>query len=247
MNSMNQDLEFFEENRSCSYFENESSDIRYQYLNSCSINNYQQKLERGWRRFGKLHFVPECKNCTKCISMRIDVKNYKFSKSDRRVFSKNSNNNIKLYIRKPTISIEHLNLYDRYHKFMHNKKNWPYHRINADDYVTSYVEGSEEYAREFLYMKDDKLIGVSLVDILPKSISAIYCYYDHNYADLSIGRFSILLQIMMAKETNIPYIYLGYWIKKHYSMGYKEMYQPFEILKNRADLHEKPIWEKYTN
>ncbi|MBL3519043.1 arginyltransferase [Arcobacter lanthieri] len=244
MNIFNQDLEFFEENRSCSYFEKEISDIRYQYLYSCPILDYQKKLERGWRRFGKMHFVPECKTCTKCISMRIDVKNYIFSKSDKRVFSKNKDT--KLYIRKPTLTMEHLNLYDKYHKFMNDKKNWPYYPITVDDYAKSYVEGSSDYAREFLYMKEDKLIGVALVDILPKSISAIYCYYDHEYSDLSIGKFSILAQIKIAKELNIPYIYLGYWIKDHYSMGYKQAYQPFEVLKNRAGLNEEPIWEKYT-
>ena len=90
----------------------------------------------------------------------------------------------------------------------------------------------------------DKLIGVALVDILPKSISAIYCYYDHAYSDLSIGKFSILAQIKIAKELDIPYIYLGYWIKDHFSMGYKEAYSPFEILKNRPNLSESSIWEK---
>jgi arginine-tRNA-protein transferase len=43
----------------------------------------------------------------------------------------------------------------------------------------------------------------------------------------------------------IPYIYLGYWIKDHYSMGYKESYNPFEVLKNRASLDQDTIWEKY--
>ena len=44
---------------------------------------------------------------------------------------------------------------------------------------------------------------------------------------------------------NIPYIYLGYWIKDHYSMGYKEAYKPFEILENRATLDEATIWREY--
>ena len=44
---------------------------------------------------------------------------------------------------------------------------------------------------------------------------------------------------------NIPYIYLGYWIKDHYSMGYKEAYQPYEVLVNRASLEETPLWTKY--
>ena len=90
-------------------------------------------------------------------------------------------------------------------------------------------------------MKD---ITKSVDVFLPNSISAIYCYYDHEYSDLSIGKFSILAQIKIAKELNIPYIYLGYWIKNHFSMGYKETYSPFEILDNRASLSEMPLWKK---
>ncbi len=243
MHILNKDIEFLEEDRECSYFNDKLSDMRYKYMHSCSTNQYQSMLERGWRRFGKMHFVPECKTCTKCISMRIDVKNYKFSKSEKRVINKNTDT--KLYIRPPSMTLEHLTLYDKYHKFMNDKKDWPYSPIEPDDYRKSYVDSKEEYAKELLYMKDDKLIGVALVDILPKSISSIYCYYDHDYADLSIGKFSILAQIKIAKELNIPYIYLGYWIKDHYSMGYKEAYQPYEILVNRPNLFEETIWDKY--
>ena len=85
MQILNQDIEFLEEDRSCSYFENKISDIRYKYIYSCSTSSYQNMLERGWRRFGRMHFVPECKFCNKCVSMRIDVANYKFSKSEKRV------------------------------------------------------------------------------------------------------------------------------------------------------------------
>ena len=190
MQILNQDIEFLEENRSCSYFEDRISDIRYRYIYSCSASGYQDMLERGWRRFGRMHFVPECKTCNKCVSMRIDVANYKFSKSEKRVIAKNKDT--KLYIRPPSLTMEHLNLYDKYHRFMNDKKDWPYTPIEPDDYMKSYVEAKEEYAKEFLYVRDDKLIGVALVDILPNSISAIYCYYDHSYADLSIGKFSIL-------------------------------------------------------
>ena len=243
MHILNKDIEFLEEQRDCSYFEDQISDIRYKYMFSCPPSSYQEMLERGWRRFGKMHFVPECRSCTKCISMRIDVANYKFSKSENRVIKKNRDT--KLYIRPPSMTMEHLELYDKYHEFMNEKKNWPYSPIEANEYSKSYVEAKEDYAKEFLYMKDNELIGVALVDILPNAMSSIYCYYDHDYADLSIGKFSILAQIKIAKEMNIPYIYLGYWIKDHFSMGYKEAYKPFEVLINRPSLDEETQWVKY--
>ncbi|XPV69305.1 MAG: arginyltransferase [Halarcobacter sp.] len=243
MQSLERDVEFLEENRDCSYFENEISDIRYRYISKCTKDDYQNMLEHGWRRFGKMHFVPECKHCTKCISMRIDVKNYKFSRSEKRVFRKNMDT--KLYIQAPSLTLDHLRLYDKYHHRMNKKKDWVYSPIEPAEYDRSYVQGKDEFTKEFLYVRDNKLIGVALVDILSKSISSIYCFYDHDYDYLSIGKFSILAQIKIAKELNIPYIYLGYWIKDHLSMGYKESYTPFEVLKNRASLDEETIWEKY--
>lgn len=243
MQLLDDDIEFVEQHRECSYFDNEVSDIRYRYLQTCTVSDYQNMLEHGWRRFGKMHFVPECENCTKCISMRIDVKNYEFTRSEKRVLAKNTDT--KIYIQPPSMTLDHLKLYDKYHSFMNEKKGWNYSPIEPVEYNRSYVQGKAQYAKEFLYMRNDKLIGVALTDILPQSISSIYCYYDHDYHELSLGKFSILAQIKIAKELNVPYIYLGYWIKNHYSMGYKEAYQPFEILKNRGTLEEKSIWEKY--
>ncbi|MDX9744402.1 MAG: hypothetical protein RBT59_11320 [Arcobacteraceae bacterium] len=40
-------------------------------------------------------------------------------------------------------------------------------------------------------------------------------------------------------------MFLGYWIQNHHSMGYKEDYAPFDVLKNRPTLDEECIWEKY--
>lgn len=243
MQLLDDEIEFVENNRDCSYFDNEISDIRYRYIKNCSVEDYQNMLEHGWRRFGRMHFVPECQNCTKCISIRIDVNAYKFSKSEKRVLSKNKET--KVFIQPPSMSVEHLKLYDKYHKFMNGKKGWTYSPIEPIEYARSYVEGKASYTKEFLYMRDEKLIGVALTDVLPNSISSIYCFYDHDYESLSIGKFSILAQIKIAKQLKIPYIYLGYWIKNHFSMGYKESYQPFEILTNRVSLSEDTIWEKY--
>lgn len=238
-----QDLEFTEENKPCSYFDDRLCDIRYKYMEHCSVSQQQSMLERGWRRFGNMHFVPECKSCTACITMRIDVKNFKFSKSDKRVLNKNKNTNV--YIQKPTLSQEHLDLFNKYHAVMKEKKGWNENIIDPQEYHNSYVNGAQDFGKELLYFIDNKLVAVALLDLLPGGISSIYCYYDHDYEYLSLGRFSILAQISIAKQNNIPYVYLGYWIKDHFSMGYKEKYKPFEVLVNRPKLDEPTIWQAY--
>jgi len=236
-------LEFVEENKECSYFEDKICDIRYKYMENCTAEEQIQMLERGWRRFGNMHFVPECKNCNECKTIRIDIEKFKFSKSQKRVLNKHKNT--KVYVQKPTVTHEHIDLFNKYHRFMSEKKNWNENNIDIQDYNNSYVNGAHNFGKEILYFHEDELIGVALCDILKDGMSAIYCYYDHDYEHLSVGQFSILAQISIAKQNKIPYLYLGYWIKDHFSMGYKERYKPFEILENRPTLGENTTWSIY--
>ena len=51
MQTIDEHIEFVENNKQCSYFDNEISDIRYKFMQSCSESEYQGMLEHGWRRF----------------------------------------------------------------------------------------------------------------------------------------------------------------------------------------------------
>jgi len=236
-------LEFLEEDKPCSYFDDKLCDIRYKYMDSCTVSEQLQMLERGWRRFGNMHFVPECKTCDECKTVRIDVEKFKFSKSQRRVLNKN--NDTEVYIQKPTVTYEHINLFNKYHHHMSQKKDWHENVIDVQEYNNSYVNGAHNFGKEILYFRDSKLIGVALCDMMQEGMSAIYCFYDHDWEHLSIGQFSILAQISIAKQNKVPYLYLGYWIKDHFSMGYKERYKPFDILQNRPKLDESTVWKTY--
>ncbi len=236
-------IEVVEEDKQCPYFDDKNSDMRYKYMDKCSAEEHSSMCERGWRRFGNMHFVPECKSCNDCKTIRIDIENFQFSKGQKRVINKHKNTNV--YIQKPTISIDHLNLFDKYHSYMHDKKDWKYEPITPDGYYQSYVTGANEYGQELLYFIDEKLVAVALVDVFKNGMSAIYCYYDHDYQNLSLGKYSILAQISLAKQMKLKHLYLGYWIKDHYSMGYKEDYKPFEVLVNRPTMDEKTIWRDY--
>jgi arginine-tRNA-protein transferase len=236
--------EFIDKNETCAYFGDRPTITKYWHLEECSPTEYQGLLEHGWRRFGKLHFTPICEHCNECRSIRICVDKFKFSKSQKRVISKNKKT--KIVIQQPTFDEDKLALYNKYHKKMNEKKEWKFRPIDEKNYRASYVEGYGTFGYEFLYYDDEKLIGVAFVDILSTAMSAIYCFYDHDYAHLSIGKFSILTQIRVAKHHHIPYIYMGYWMKDHYSMGYKEAYQPFEVLKDMiTPVDDKTVWYRY--
>ena len=76
-------------------------------------------VKRGWRRFGQLFLRPNCDGCDECKSVKIDVKNYEFSKSARRVMRKNSD--IQIVIQEPEVTQEHIKLYNKCHAHQHRK------------------------------------------------------------------------------------------------------------------------------
>ena len=104
----------------CSYLDNLHTNTHYKIIDKCSINGCSELIERGYRRFGKMFFRPMCHSCNECQSIKIDVDNFTFSKSQRRVLKKGRD--LQIYIQPPTISKEHLKLFDKYHFFMKDKK-----------------------------------------------------------------------------------------------------------------------------
>jgi arginine-tRNA-protein transferase len=224
----------------CSYLENQEQTTHYKIIENCSMKHSQELIERGFRRFGKMYFRPICSGCDKCESIKIDVANYTFSKSERRVLKKARE--LTIYIQTPTLTQEHLNLFEKYHLFMHKKKGWKYNKTTADHYYNSFVTGHEEFGYEVLYFIEGKLIGVDLIDVLEDGVSSIYFYYDPDFSYLSLGKLSLLNQIKFAKKSNKKWIYLGYYVENCDSLSYKADYKPYITLKGRPNINEPYIW-----
>jgi arginine-tRNA-protein transferase len=147
-----------------------------------------------------------------------------------------------LEIREPTISDEHLQLYDKYHKYMQEKKGWEFYPVNHEAYEDLYIKGSSTFGKEVAYYIDGKLVGVDLIDLLEDGISSIYFYYDPNFRNYSLGRYSIFKEIELAKEMNKRWVYLGYSVKDNSSLNYKLNYKPHQILSQRPKIDEEAKW-----
>jgi arginyl-tRNA--protein-N-Asp/Glu arginylyltransferase len=224
----------------CSYIEGNSQKTHYKIIDECSIEMCESLILRGWRRFGKMFFRPICDECISCESIKIDVDNFTFSKSQRRTLRKNEH--IRVVVQKPRMSKEHLKLFDKYHKFKHTQRFWDYNKTNEQNYYYSFVDGAGSFGYEILYFDDKKLIGVDLIDILPFGISSIYFYYDPDYLKNSLGHYSLLKQIKIAQEYNLKWIYLGYYVKGCQSLDYKASYTPYLTLQGRPELEDDFLW-----
>ena len=76
------------------------------------------------------------------------------------------------------------------------------------------------------------LIGASLTDILEDGVSMVYSFFDPEIRKNSIGKYIILDHIEYAKQLNLPYVYLGYWVPKSNKMGYKNEFSGIEVFNN---------------
>ncbi len=225
----------------CAYLPDRKTRMYYRYIPNATKALATALIQRGWRRFGHSYFYPICQGCKECKSIRIDVKNFKPSRSQKRAIKKNKETLI--YLQKPTLTYEHIDLYNRYHKFKEQKSGWNYYEIDLQTYYEEFVVGAHDFGKEVLYFYDNKLVGVDLIDILEDGISSIYFYYDPGYAHLSLGIYSLLVQIDIAKRLGLDWIYLGYWVKGCASFAYKSSFKPHEVLEGFPALDEEPQWE----
>lgn len=233
-------LKEFRVNDKCSYLADRNQTTHYKVIEECSAAHCQELIERGYRRFGKMFFRPLCSSCDECKSIKIDVENFEFSSSQRRVIKKAAK--IKSYIQRPSISKPHLELFEKYHLFMKEKKGWDHTPSTAQGYYSSFVDGHNDFGYEVLYYLDEKLIGVDLIDVLEDGVSSIYFYYDPDYEQYSLGKLSLYNQIMFANKSQKKWIYLGYYVKDCPSLSYKSHYKPYITLDGKPDINEEPKW-----
>ncbi|MEY3090018.1 MAG: hypothetical protein RL113_334 [Pseudomonadota bacterium] len=227
----------------CAYLPGHLVRMSYKYVSHASKAFTTAVIARGWRRFGKYFFHPICNGCNACKNIRIDVKNYHYTKSQKKAIKRNTDT--KIIVQKPTLTQAHLDLYNKYHHFKQDKDGWKHRNISQREYHENFVDGAHDFGKEVLYIKDDKLIGVDLIDVLDDGISSIYFYYDPEYASLSLGTYSLLYQIQLAHILELPWIYLGYWVDGCKAFAYKPKFQPQEILDGFPPISEIPQWESW--
>src|SRR5436190_5332775 len=74
----------------CEYRPDQVSQLRQELILDLRPEDYAERLQAGWRRFGPVVFRPECPSCRLCQSLRVPVSTFKPSESQRRVWRRNS-------------------------------------------------------------------------------------------------------------------------------------------------------------
>lgn len=230
-----------EEPRTCSYLPAETASLEYRILREIAVPEYERWLEHGWRRQGMYFFRPQCPACQQCRPLRVDVQNFRPTKSQRRALNRNAD--VTLVVQPASITQEQIELFNAWHADMSVRSGWPESTTTVEGYARTFLLGEWSFASEFLYYDDGKLVGVGLIDELPESLSSVYFYHDPAWRPRSPGTFTALKEIEYAQQTGRRWLYLGYWIADCQSMAYKNRFGPHQLLEGYPELDEPPRWQ----
>jgi arginyl-tRNA--protein-N-Asp/Glu arginylyltransferase len=188
----------------------------------------------GFRRSQNIAYRPACEACEACVSARIPVARYAFSRSERRVLERNDD--LVRCMVEAEATMEQFELLRRYLEVRHAdggmaEMNWPDYVAMVED--TSVRTHVIEYRARTDGPGPGALIACVLVDALNDGLSMVYSFFDPGFEKRSLGSFMILDHVVQAGAAGIPYVYLGYWVQGSNKMAYKARYDPIELL--RAD------------
>lgn len=232
----------------CGYFTDQTASDIYSFVDwiwqefgeDVSISKmFTLYLECGFRRSGNYFYINKCKDCHECTPIRIPVEKFKPSKSQRAVFRKNQDVEIKIcYDSAEFVTEQKIQLYkkyDYYHNHGNGQPDMTYDE--AKENLTEMHNGMDQIV-DMEYWLGERLIGVGIVDFAigfdekPCAISSNYFYYDVSEEILkrSIGVFSVLKEIELCLGINAKYYYLGLFLPNCRKMNYKTNYKPYELL-----------------
>lgn len=209
-----------------------SDEFSCPYLDKMARNEYffameldhediNKLLAEGWRKFGWYYFRPACKNCSACIPLRILTSDFKPSRSQRKVMTKNQNTEMKV------CGLEFRDeIFELYKK--HSLVRFEQPSEKQDFIETHFFPSCPALQAE--YYVDGKLVAVGFLDQGSHGLSSVYFIYDTDYSHLSLGVYGAIKEIDLARRMKLDYYYLGYWIPENRSMKYKNNYYPHELM-----------------
>jgi arginyl-tRNA--protein-N-Asp/Glu arginylyltransferase len=186
----------------------------------------------GFRRSQNIAYRPACEGCDACVSARIPVAGYPFSRSERRVLDRNED--LVRNLVEAEATMEQFDLLRRYLLARHAEGGMA--DMTWADYVAMVEDtAARTHLMEYRAPSKDRgpgdLIACALVDALADGLSLVYSFYAPDMNRRSLGSFVILDHVNQASEYGVPYVYLGYWVSGSAKMDYKARFNPIEVLR----------------
>jgi len=181
--------------------------------------------EMGYRRSGAHMYRPDCDLCDACISCRVPVARFALKKAHRRIWNKNQDLEVE--------DCFELNCPDSYQLYKHyintRHKDGDMYPSTPEQFQ-SFIQTKTADTRFLKFYLQQQLVAVAVIDVLQHGLSAVYTFFEPDLAKRSLGIYVILWQLQLAQRMQVPYLFLGYWIKDCPKMQYKSNFRPIEML-----------------
>jgi arginyl-tRNA--protein-N-Asp/Glu arginylyltransferase len=191
----------------------------------------------GFRRTQHLSYRPACPNCSACKPIRIQIANFNWTKSFRRI--KNRNADLLQEWKEAKATDEQFLLFKNYQNLRHTGGD-----MGLMDYTDfgEMVERSPIETRILEHRKstNGELVAVMLVDTQNNGYSAVYSFFDGTQPNRSLGTFLVLDLVRKGNLDELQYVYLGYWVENSSKMSYKIKFGPVEVLGSNGWIEHSP-------
>ena len=183
--------------------------------------------ESGFRRSQHISYKPACPSCNACKPIRVAVKKFARTKSQKRIY--NRNRDLVTEYQAPVATFELFELFKNYQMSRHSGG-----EMALMDYgdFRGMLETSpiETFIKTYRLEVSGELIGAVLLDKQKDGYSAVYSFFTCLQPERSMGTCIILDLLDDLRRNDLDYLYLGYWIAQSKKMSYKANFRPAEIL-----------------
>lgn len=207
------------------------------------VKQYFGFLKRnGFCRYNSMFYLYQCANCMECTPVRIPVEKFLPSKNQRAAWNKNQDIEVRLEKNPENFATEEKAFLYREYDAWHNSSQKGFCKKTLEEalHCLREMNGGYEGVWNLEYRLDGRLIGVGILDYSENesgkidALASNYFYYEvtSEILERSIGVFSVLKEIELCRNLEIPYYYLGLYLAGCHKMNYKSNYEPFELLIN---------------
>ena len=195
------------------------------YASGVSPQQLDALLSSGWRHFGTHFFRYNLgfyeREVRLVIPLRIDLKSFSLSKSQRRIVSKSQD--LQTVIRPIEITAEKKSLFEKHKsRFKDSVPDSLYDFLSCD------AARVPCEAKEICVYENEKLLAVSFCAVGAKAISSIYAMFEPTETRRSLGIYTMLLEIKYAQKNKKDFYYQGYAYEGNSFYDYKKRFSGLE-------------------
>jgi arginine-tRNA-protein transferase len=207
----------------CPYLPGRDSRLVALRPNRLTPRLYGLLLELNFRRLQDLVYRPQCDGCRECRQLRVEVRRFRPTRSQRRCLRRNAD--VTAQVGPPAPSDEKHALYARYLAARHDGA-----MSGSVEEYAEFLHQAPEMTREVVFRAGERLVGAGIFDVAQDALSAVYFYFDPELARRSPGTFNVLWLVEEARRRSCAWLYLGYHVAASATMAYKAGFCPHQLL-----------------